>query len=400
MQVESETEFTNVYLFVSDALRYDHVPDAVTEGGTPIRTISSSGVSCAAFSTLVSGLYPPQHGVWKFSNLLPTDVISFYDLFPGECPSHQGVLALTDARENAVHYSDVHAFTDRLGTVEEPFFVLDRELCTHGGYGFDHGNSAHDPDQQVFEKSTDYWNDRGTDEQQIREDYVQGADLAAERFEDRLDVLRQRGVLDDTLVIFTADHGEALGEHGLYGHTNVLLAPEVVEVPTVFYGDNVSVSGDDPFMAHVDLLPTVASILGRSDELPAELPGYDMTQRSPTDRMVFNADQRRGGTVFGAWDRGGGHTFSNVPLYLRLARAAERLTVNNHGPIHRRHAAEILSHPFGQDRTFGSPRHTRPDARSFCTDVMNSSLSTDSRQLDTEAKDQLKALGYVDDDIE
>lgn len=400
MRIQSETEFTNLYLFVSDALRFDHVPDPVTADATPVRTISSSGVSCAAFSTLVSGLYPPQHGVWTFSDLLPNDTVSIYDLFSRECPSHQVVFALTGARENAVYYSNVHEFVERMETVEEPFFIFDRELCTHGGYGFDHGNSAPDPSEQVFEDTSDYWADRGADEETIHEDYQRGAELAAKRFEDRLDILRRRGILDDTLIVFTADHGEALGEHGMYGHTNVPLAPEVVEVPTVFYNDDVSVEAEDPFMAHVDLLPTLAHLIGRDGEVPANLPGYDLVSGAPRDRMIFNADRRRGGLVFGAWDRCGAHTFSTEPMHLRLARAGERLTLNNQAPIHRQHLDKILSLPFAQDRTFGDPLHSRDEARAFCDEVLDTSTPSSSRHLDADAKSRLRALGYVDEDIE
>ncbi len=42
-----------------------------------------------------------------------------------------------------------------------------------------------------------------------------------------MDELRSRGVLEKTLVILTADHGEALGEHGLFGHGMSLYRPEI-----------------------------------------------------------------------------------------------------------------------------------------------------------------------------
>ncbi|MBL8958877.1 MAG: sulfatase [Gemmatimonadetes bacterium] len=47
-----------------------------------------------------------------------------------------------------------------------------------------------------------------------------------------LDALRQRGVLDRTLVIVTSDHGEQWGEHGLHNHGNSLYLP-AVHVPLV-----------------------------------------------------------------------------------------------------------------------------------------------------------------------
>lgn len=42
--------------------------------------------------------------------------------------------------------------------------------------------------------------------------------------------LHKRGVLDNTLLIVTSDHGELLGEHGLLGHGNSLYRP-LLEVP-------------------------------------------------------------------------------------------------------------------------------------------------------------------------
>lgn len=47
-----------------------------------------------------------------------------------------------------------------------------------------------------------------------------------------LEALRTRGILDNTVVIITSDHGEGFGEHGLHGHGNSLYRPEL-HVPLV-----------------------------------------------------------------------------------------------------------------------------------------------------------------------
>ena len=47
-----------------------------------------------------------------------------------------------------------------------------------------------------------------------------------------LDELRRRGVLDDTVVIVTSDHGEHLGDHLLFFH-GCSLYRQLVEVPLV-----------------------------------------------------------------------------------------------------------------------------------------------------------------------
>ena len=49
-----------------------------------------------------------------------------------------------------------------------------------------------------------------------------------------LDALRERGALDDTIVILTADHGEHLGEHHLFDHQYTLFE-EVLRVPLIVH---------------------------------------------------------------------------------------------------------------------------------------------------------------------
>ena len=47
-----------------------------------------------------------------------------------------------------------------------------------------------------------------------------------------MDELESRGLLKNTLVVITSDHGEELGEHGLFGHGRSLYSQEV-HVPLV-----------------------------------------------------------------------------------------------------------------------------------------------------------------------
>jgi arylsulfatase A-like enzyme len=76
-----------------------------------------------------------------------------------------------------------------------------------------------------------------------------------------LDTLAEKGLLDNTLVVFAGDNGLALGAHGLLGKQN--LYEESLRVPMIMAGPGVAANVVDHRFAYLsDILPTVASLLG------------------------------------------------------------------------------------------------------------------------------------------
>lgn len=91
-----------------------------------------------------------------------------------------------------------------------------------------------------------------------------------------LDSLREMGVLDHTLVVITADHGENLGDHGLFDHRmslhrTLLHIPLIVRLPGVFDGGDV----ERRVVRLEDVAPTVYALC--STGLPAEMQGESLT---------------------------------------------------------------------------------------------------------------------------
>ena len=78
-----------------------------------------------------------------------------------------------------------------------------------------------------------------------------------------LDAVAGQGLLEDTLLIITNDHGEELGERGHYGHGHslhqeMIRAPLLVHYPPVFRpGARVP-----DIVEHVDVVPTILDVLG------------------------------------------------------------------------------------------------------------------------------------------
>ena len=111
------------------------------------------------------------------------------------------------------------------------------------------------------------------DKRQIRDLYDAGVAEADEMIGELLDTLRAQGALDDTLVILTADHGEELGEHGLWEHDwhfqSNLEVPLIMAWPPGLPADKRVAPG----VQLIDVLPTICELLEL--ELPADAAGAD-----------------------------------------------------------------------------------------------------------------------------
>jgi arylsulfatase len=97
-----------------------------------------------------------------------------------------------------------------------------------------------------------------------------------------LDELRERGLLERSLLIVTADHGDAFGEHGYYEHPRYL-HDEVTKVPLVVRPP----SGRDEVVktpvSTLDVGATIESAVGGA----ATGDGVSLLGTLPDDRTVF-----------------------------------------------------------------------------------------------------------------
>jgi arylsulfatase A-like enzyme len=88
--------------------------------------------------------------------------------------------------------------------------------------------------------------------------------------------LERRGLLKNTLVVVTADHGEAFGEHGYFGHS-MTLHREEVHVPLIMVSPNHNIPAGLKISQPVSLRDIAATVLDLLDESGgASLPGSTM----------------------------------------------------------------------------------------------------------------------------
>ncbi|OPZ24889.1 MAG: Arylsulfatase [Lentisphaerae bacterium ADurb.BinA184] len=101
-----------------------------------------------------------------------------------------------------------------------------------------------------------------------------------------LDCLDRRGLAENTLVVFTTDHGELLGDHGLwmkgpFHYEPLVRVPLIVRWPAGFRGERRIPA----LISHTDIAPTALAAAGQ--EPPADVDGTDALPllRGETDRI-------------------------------------------------------------------------------------------------------------------
>ena len=88
----------------------------------------------------------------------------------------------------------------------------------------------------------------------------------------------------ETLIVFTGDHGESLGDHneathGLVAYDSTLHVPLILSGPGVPTGER-----SEALARHVDLVPTILVRLGH--DVPERLPGRDLLAALGNDGAV------------------------------------------------------------------------------------------------------------------
>jgi arylsulfatase len=95
----------------------------------------------------------------------------------------------------------------------------------------------------------------------IRAAYLAGCDLVDDAVATMLAALEETGQREDTLVVFTSDHGEMLGDHGMYVKGPYFYEP-AVRVPLVVDGPGVESGRVEDVVELVDLAPTLLVAAG------------------------------------------------------------------------------------------------------------------------------------------
>lgn len=205
----------------------------------------------------------------------------------------------------------------------------------------------------------------------------------------------EKELSDDTYLILTADHGEQLGEHGVWEHSHFLY-DETVKVPLIITGPGVSAREHSGFASHVDLFDTICDLCGI--EPPDSSTGTSLFANGERDAVFMEYGQRDEE----AFARNSGHgKYLDHPELGRLS--AGRKAVRTH-----RYRLEVTSN--GGETLYSLPQQRRVDnppeekvrsLRGMIFDTLGEGFGVwpeeqSAKRTGAEVRRNLRELGYIE----
>ena len=217
-----------------------------------------------------------------------------------------------------------------------------------------------------------------------------------------LDGLKSRGLLDNTVVILTSDHGENLGDHHMFGH-KYSIWDTLLHVPLVIHHPGMVEAGrvDTP-VSNLDIFGTVFDLVGL--DKPEEAPLSASLNNLPTRNDVFSEMVEATPVAIQRVDKLYG--VDNQEQWLTTYRAIERnrrkLVLGSDGSTR---LYDLTADP--QELTPIAPMD--PDEVASLTASLNhwhdsfpaydpAARSSSDAPLDVGATEMLEQLGYMVDD--
>jgi arylsulfatase A-like enzyme len=206
------------------------------------------------------------------------------------------------------------------------------------------------------------------------------------------DGLRQRGLYDAALIVFTSDHGEEFYDHEGWWHGQTLF-DELMHVPLIIKLPGNARAGDanSHLARHVDVPPTFLHFAGL--EQPAAMPGMSLFGQDNADA---NGDTS---FVYAEVD------FENNILQAVRTHDAKLMRANPDNPRRTPPVAfyDLKNDPIEKTDLFGDQNPRKPDEAALA-DVLDGMIAFTRENaaepalqtgVSTDVKDQLESLGYL-----
>lgn len=307
----------NVVLIVVDALRADHlssygyhlktsprIDQLATEGTRFERAYCTIPLTGPSVTSMLTSRYPQEHGAringvavpraakwlflpqilqrfgyanaafvsgWPLTSRL-TQFDRWFDVYDEELIRNYQLFSSSRFAEDVTP----PALAWLRQNTKRPFFLMMHFFDPHGPYHLREEFAS--PAESGHPPATAEWRDPVIRERIQRYDSEIG--YTDHHIGKLLDTIDDLGLRDSTLVVFMADHGESLGQHGYVGHGRQLYEG-IIRVPFILRYPGVVPAGKviRQQVSSIDLTPTLIDLTVRSEhqeQIPATFAGMSL----------------------------------------------------------------------------------------------------------------------------
>jgi len=227
-----------------------------------------------------------------------------------------------------------------------------------------------------------------------------------------LDKLDERGLTEDTIVVFTSDHGEELFDRNRYFYHGASIYQGVLRIPLIVAGPGIPAGARyEPIVQNLDLMPTLLERAGLP--VPDDVEGVSLNAV-----LAGDLEQRPRAFAYFEWQdviysvTDGVHKYVHNPEHVHPRKSPFHLLPEGQGypiecfeayhlPSDPREANNLVGHldPSTLIRPTALPPQIQPLRRAldaFLRDERHSLVWVpDAEALDAESAKYLSALGYV-----
>ena len=183
----------------------------------------------------------------------------------------------------------------------------------------------------------------------------------------------------DSLVILTADHGEALGDHGELTH-GLFAYESTLKVPLIVYHrDSIKRASIDRFVRHIDIVPTVLQLAGI--EKPKEMQGSSLLDPNGAQDTYFEA-------LSASFNRGW------APLVGMIHDSKKYIEL----PVPELY--DLHSDPAEKTNLVTTDRRATTAIRKLMASAAPLAQSAEGRNISAEDRSRLLSLGYISGNVQ
>ena len=283
------TESLTNFYFADEAAQQEHLPFFTELSKTALvsgQHISPSALTNNAMQIIYGGRYP---GKGDFPHLAKLKALGYTTCYLTSQKTSEFNLDKMLAQIGFDHIIDNHTLsgdkhkrlpdneffpkvTEHLKPIlqqDKPFFLHIINNQTHGPY-FTY-------DKKILNR---------------KERYLQAVKESDRQMRLLMNDLQTHFNLDNTIVIYTGDHGESFGEEGYISHANSIIQPQI-QVPFLLYHRNLEAK-HIPFSNHFDIFPTLFDLLGEPYDY--QVKGHSLYHPKHYEHCLVYCETRMGNT--------------------------------------------------------------------------------------------------------